>query len=60
MDKNLKKTCLKELHTTLNQRGYPTTLMNKRLELAEKIPQRELWNLKKQPTTKVTQNYLQK
>ena len=42
MNKNLKKTCLKELHTILNQRGYPTTLINNRFELAEKIPQREL------------------
>ena len=37
-DKNLlKKTRLKELHTTLHQRGYPRTLINKRLELAEKF-----------------------
>ena len=36
-DKNLKKIRLKELHTTLHQRGYPTTLINK----AEKIPLRE-------------------
>ena len=45
-DKNLKKTRLKELHKTLHQRGYPTTLINKGLELAEKIPQRELRNKK--------------
>ena len=36
-DKNL-KTRLKELHTTLYQRGYPTTLIHKGLELAEKYP----------------------
>ena len=47
IDKNLKKLQPKELHTTLHQRGYPTTLMNKVLELAEKIPQRELRNPKK-------------
>ena len=47
MDKNLKKTCLEELHINLHQRGYPTTLINKGLELAEKIPQRELRNPKK-------------
>ena len=47
MDKNLKKTCLKELHTTLHQRGYPTTLINKGLEFAKKIPHRELRNTKK-------------
>ena len=35
-DENLKK----ELHVTLHQRGYPTTLINKGLKLAEKIPQR--------------------
>ena len=41
IDNNISKiTCLKELHTTLNQRGYPTTLINKGFELAEKIPQR--------------------
>ena len=49
MDKNLKKTHLKELHTTLHQREYPTTLINKGSELAVKIPQRELRNLKKTP-----------
>ena len=37
MDKNL-KTCLKELHTTLNQRVYLMALINKGFELAEKIP----------------------
>ena len=48
-DKNLQKTRLKELHTALNQRGYPpTTLINKGFELVEKIPQRELKNPKKQ------------
>ena len=47
MDKNLKKACLKELHTTLHQRGCLSTLINKGLELAEKIPQRELGNPKK-------------
>ena len=46
-DTNLKKIRLKELHTTLNQRGYPTTLINKELELVEKIPQREVRNPKK-------------
>ena len=35
------------LHTTLHQRGYPTTLIHKELEFTEKIPQRELRNLKK-------------
>ena len=33
IDKTLKKTCLKELRITLNQRGYPTTLINKGFEL---------------------------
>ena len=46
-DKHLKKTRLKELHTTLNHTGYPKTLINKGFELAEKIPQRELKNPKK-------------
>ena len=41
-DKNLKKNRLKELHTTLNQRRYPTTQIKKGLELQEKIPQGEL------------------
>ena len=40
-DGNLKYTHLKELLTTLNQRGYPTPLIDKGLELAEKIPQRK-------------------
>ena len=31
-NKNLRKTCLKELHTILNQRGYQTTPINKRFE----------------------------
>ena len=35
-DKNLKETRLIELRTTLNQGGYPTTLINKGIELAEK------------------------
>ena len=43
-----KKTRLKELHTTLKQRGYLTTLIRKELESAEKIPERELKNPKKQ------------
>ena len=47
MDKNLKKTCLKRLHETLHQRGYPITLINKGLDLTEKMPKRELRNLKK-------------
>ena len=34
-DKNVKKIRLKELHTTRHQRRYPTTLINKGLELAE-------------------------
>ena len=33
-------------------RGYPTTQINKRLELAEKIPQRELRNPKKHDNEK--------
>ena len=33
---NLRKTRLKELHTTLHQRGYPATLVNKGFELTEK------------------------
>ena len=46
-DKNkTKKTRLKELHTTLNQRGYPTTLISKGLELTEKY-HRELRKPKK-------------
>ena len=36
-DSNL-KIRLKELHTTLHQSGYPTTLINKGLELAERYP----------------------
>ena len=36
-DKTLKKARLKELRTTLHQRGYPTTLIDKGLELPEKI-----------------------
>ena len=57
-----KKTCLKELHTTLHQRGYPTTLINKGLELAEKIPLRELRNPKKkqQKTPSIHHNLQQK
>ena len=35
-NKNLRKTRLKELYITLHQRGYPTTLMNKGFEFAEK------------------------
>ena len=46
-DKSLKKTRLKELHTNLHQRGYPRTLINKGLELAEKIHLRVLRNTKK-------------
>ena len=47
-DKNLRKTRLKELHTILHQRGYPTTLINNGFVLAEKIPHKELRNPKKQ------------
>ena len=47
MDKNFKKNLLEELHITLYQRGYPATLINKGFELAEKIPQGGLKNLKK-------------
>ena len=46
-NKILRKTHLKELHTTLHQREYPTTLINERFELVEKIPQKELQNPKK-------------
>ena len=35
--KKKKKTRLKELHTTLHQGGYPTTLIYKGLELSEKF-----------------------
>ena len=35
-NKNLRKIRFKELHTILLQRGYPTTLINKEFELAEK------------------------
>ena len=62
IDKNLKKkkTRHKKLHTTLHQSGYPTTLINKGLKLAEKIPLRELRNPKKhnneKPLTYVTTN----
>ena len=59
-DKNLKKKPhLKELHTTLHQRGYPTMLINKGLELAEKISQRELRNPKKQQETSSIHRSLQ-
>ena len=34
--KKLRKTHLKELHVTLDQRGYPATIINKGFELAEK------------------------
>ena len=51
-DKNLKKTRLKDLHTILHQREYPTTLINKGLELAEKIPQKESRNPKKRNNKK--------
>ena len=51
-DKNLKKTRLKELHATLHQKGYLTTLINQGLELAEKISQRELRNPKKRNNEK--------
>ena len=57
-DKNLKKR-LKDLRTTLHQRGYSTTLINKGLEL-EKIPLIELRNTKKhnneKPLAYVTTN----
>ena len=43
-DKNLRKTHLKELKTNLNQRGYPTTVINKGFE---KVQQWELRNPKK-------------
>ena len=35
---NLRKIRLKELRTTFHRWGYPTTLINKGFELAEKIP----------------------
>ena len=35
-DKKLKKILPQKLHTTLYLRGYPTTLINKRFDLAEK------------------------
>ena len=47
IDKDQKKSHLKELHTTLHQRGSPTALIKKGFKLAEKIPQRELRDLKK-------------
>ena len=34
------KVYLKELHTVLHQRGYPTTLINKGFKLPEKVPQK--------------------
>ena len=46
-NKNFRKTRLKELHATLNQRWDSTTLINKGFELAEKIPQKELRNPQK-------------
>ena len=52
-----KKSRLKELHTTLNWGGYPMTLINEGLEFAEKIPKRELRNLKKLNNEK-TQAYV--
>ena len=51
-NKDLQKSCLKELHATLHQRRYPTTLINKGFELAEKIPPKELWNQKKHNSEK--------
>ena len=66
-DKNLRKTFLNELHTTLNQRGYQKTLINKGIELAERIPQKNYETRKRtsrrnpkhtsQLTTKTTPNY---
>ena len=35
-DEILKKICLKKQHTTLHQRRYPTTLINKESNLADK------------------------
>jgi len=46
-DKNLQQIRLKELEKTLLQRGYPTTLINKGFELAEKIPLEQLRTPKK-------------
>ena len=37
----------RELHTNLHQKGYPTTLINKKFELAKKVPPKELENPKK-------------
>ena len=45
-DKNLKEIASKK-YTQPYTRGYPKTLINQRLELTEKIPQRELKNTKK-------------
>ncbi len=46
-DKIRRKTCLKELRTALNQRGYATALINKGSKLAGKVPQKELRNPEK-------------
>ena len=43
---------LKNYTQLLQQRGYPTTLINKGLELVEKIPQRDLRNPKKHNSEK--------
>ena len=40
--KKLRKFHLKELYINLYQRGYPKTLINKGIEIAEKIPLKEL------------------
>ena len=48
-----------ELHITLHQRGYATTLINKGLELAEKIPLIELRNPKITTTPNIHHNLQQ-
>ena len=51
-DKNLKKTRFKELNTTLNQSGYPKTLINKGFELAENITTKRIKEPKKHKNEK--------
>ena len=69
-NKKLRKFCLKELYINLHQGGYPKSLINKGIEIAEKIPLKELRSHKNittknskhalQPIIKTTQNFSEK
>ena len=57
--KKLRKTRPKDLFPTLHQRRYPTTLMNKGFEFAEKVPRKNYSTKKKNHINQKTLAYVE-